>query len=152
MIDKLRAHHFLCLTTYQGSGYSAEFVETMDQVWEAARLKAIGQVSAVAEADPICHACPHLQDRQTATSCRFQESIGARDRRMLTAMGWQEGQEVDFAGAMQVAHDRHRELMGVVCVGCEWTAICGQERFTLRDSSFQLPTRPASTQVETLGP
>ncbi len=157
VIGSLRAHHFLCLTTYQGKGYSPDFVENMNRIWASARTGAIGTVAAHAQADPICHACPHLTDRGDPISCTFQSSIGARDRRMLAAMGWEENQQVSFESAMQTVHDRHGELMAKVCGGCDWVPICSQRKFTLRDPQFQLSaetqTSPGSSEgVEAPGP
>lgn len=131
-VDSLRAHHFLCLTTYAGKGYSADFVANMNRVWRAARDGEIGQLAATAEADPICQACPHLQDPGDRRSCAFHGSISARDRKMLAAMGWEDGQRVDFEAAMDHVHAHHLDLMARVCGGCEWVPICRQENFTLR--------------------
>ncbi|MBU6428173.1 MAG: DUF1284 domain-containing protein [Cyanobacteria bacterium REEB65] len=144
VVDSLRAHHFLCLTTYAGKGYSPKFVANLNEVWQAARDKTIGRLHATVEADPVCLACPHLQDLDDRESCTFHASIARRDRRMLEAMGWQENLAVDFAAAMDEVHTRHRQLMDRVCGGCDWVPICRQERFTLRDPSFQLPVIMAS--------
>ena len=130
-ISALRAHHFLCLTTFAGKGYSPDFVANMSRVFKAAQRGEIARLRATTEADPICGACPHLQDRSVADGCTFSASISARDRRMLRAMGWQENQEVDFDAAMAIIHERHRDLLRQVCRGCDWVAICGEERFTL---------------------
>lgn len=157
-VTTLRAHHFMCLSTYQGKGYSADFVTEMNRVWREARDGRIAEVSATAAADPMCLACPHLGDKADPDSCRFQASIGARDRRMMTAMGWEEDQQVSFAEAMEVVHEKHRELMAQVCAGCEWVPICAKEHFTLRDAAFDLPTgetqavAPSSVNSEAPGP
>jgi hypothetical protein len=144
VIDSLRAHHFLCIATYQGKGYSPDFVANMNRVWAHAKRGAVGDVQATSEADPICHACPHLRDRDDPVSCKFQTSIGARDRRMIQAMGWEENQQVSFEDVMEVVHTRHKDLMDQVCNGCDWVPICAQQRFTLRDPLFVLPVEPAT--------
>ncbi len=134
-LSSLRAHHFLCLTTFAGKGYSPEFVANMNRVFGAAQRGEIARLRATAEADPICGACPHLQDRSAADGCTFGASIAARDRRMLRAMGWRENQEVDFAAAIAIILERHRDLMREVCRGCDWATICGEERFTLHPTT-----------------
>ena len=136
-IESFRAHHFLCIATYRGKGYSAEFVANMSRVWAAARAGQVGEVTATAGADPICRACPHPQETEDPESCRFHTSIAARDRRMIAAMGWEENQQVSFAEVMDDVHVRHQDLMAKVCFGCDWVPICSQHVFTLRDPEFQ---------------
>ena len=131
-ISALRAHHFLCLTTFAGKGYSPDFSANLSRVFGAAQRGELSRLRATSKADLICGACPHLEDGSAADGCAFSASIAARDRRMLRALGWRENQEVDFAAAMDIIHERHRELMRQVCRGCDWEALCAEERFTLR--------------------
>lgn len=156
-VRSFRAHHFMCIATYRGKGYSADFVENMNRVWAAAKAGEVGVVQATAEADPICGACPHLQDTADPVSCRFHASISSRDRKMIAAMGWEENQQVSFADVMDDVHARHRDLMDKVCTGCDWVPICSQQVFTLRDPDFQLESResgasgPSSESPESPG-
>lgn len=136
----LRAHHLMCVTTYQGKGYSPEFVANMNRVWHALRAGAYHRVRATSVADPLCGACPNLQDPGEDTSCRYHGSISGRDRRMLAAMGWQEGEVVELAPVLEHIHANHADLMARVCVGCDWTSICGQQRFTLREAAPPVPS------------
>ena len=147
-MSSLRAHHFLCLATYAGKGYSARFVENMSRVWHEARGGAIGLVRPTVQADRVCLACPHLLDGRDLDSCAFHAAIAERDRKMIRAMGWVENQQVDFGRALHEVQTRHRELMRSVCGGCEWVPICSQEHFTLLDPDFRL----AEPQAETSGP
>lgn len=135
----LRAHHLMCVTTYQGKGYSPEFVANMNRLWHALRSGHYPQVEVHAVADPLCRACPNLQDPAEPTSCQFQQSIGERDRRLLQAMGWHEGQVVELAKAMETILSRHAALLGDVCVGCDWIAICGEQRFTWLEAEPPVP-------------
>jgi len=135
-IGALRAHHVMCVTTFAGKGYSTGFVREMTRVWRAIRDGSVAQVLVTAEADPVCHACPHLRDVENPESCRFQASVASRDRRMIEAMGWTEGQPVDLVQALEVVHESHTDLMARVCIGCEWVPICSRQRFTLREPEF----------------
>lgn len=135
----LRAHHLMCVTTYQGKGYSPEFVANMNRVWHALRAGAYDRVRATSVADPLCGACPNLQDPVVDTSCRYHASISERDRRMLAAMGWEEGEVVALAPVMDHIHAHHADLMKQVCVGCDWTSICGEQRFTLKEANPPVP-------------
>lgn len=135
----LRAHHLMCVTTYQGKGYSPDFVANMNRVWHALRSGQYPNVEVHAVADPLCHACPNLQDRAEPTSCQFQRSIEARDRRLLAAMGWQEGQIIELAAVMEYILAHHAELLANVCVGCDWMAICGEQRFTWLENDPPVP-------------
>jgi len=135
----LRAHHLMCVTTYQGKGYSPDFVANMNRVWHALRSGAYPQVEVHAVADPLCQACPNLQDPAEPTSCQFQRSIEARDRRLLAAMGWEEGQIVELESVMKYILTHHADLLSQVCVGCDWMAICGQQRFTWLEDEPPVP-------------
>lgn len=138
----LRAHHLMCVTTYQGKGYSPDFVTNMNRIWHGLRDGVYSHARAISVADPLCGACPNLQDPDVETSCRYQASIGARDRRLLAAMGWGEGEVVELESTMAVIHDRHAELMETVCAGCDWTAICAERRFTLQEPHPPVPKEP----------
>jgi hypothetical protein len=135
-IGALRAHHVMCVTTFAGKGYSSGFVQEMTRIWRAIRAGTVARVRVTAEADPVCNACPHLQDVENPESCRFHASVASRDRRMIEAMGWTEGQPVDLVQALDVVHESHTELMARVCTGCEWVPICSLRRFTLREQGF----------------
>jgi hypothetical protein len=135
----LRAHHLMCVTTYQGKGYSPDFVANMNRVWHALRSGQYPQVEVHAVADPLCQACPNLQDPSEPTSCQFQRSIEERDRRLLAAMGWTEGEIIDLAPVMEHILAHHAELLANVCVGCDWMAICGQQRFTWLEAEPPVP-------------
>lgn len=142
----LRAHHLMCVTTYQGKGYSPEFVANMNRVWHALRSGEQPVVAVHAQADPLCMSCPNLQDASVPTSCQFQRSIEARDRRLIQAMGWVEGQTVELAPVMEQILANHAELLGHVCQGCDWMAICGEQRFTWLEEHppVPLPVVPAA--------
>lgn len=128
----LRAHHFLCLTTFQGKGYSAAFVHQLSSVWRAVRDRAHAQARVLEQADPICGSCPHLQDPADPRSCRSHASVATRDRRLRVAMGWEADQVVDLELAMDRIHARHAELLALVCPGCSWLEICRSAPLTLR--------------------
>lgn len=132
----LRAHHVMCVTTFAGKGYSPGFVQEMTRVWRGIRAGEVQRVRVTAEADPVCGACPHLQDAEDPRSCRFHASTSSRDHRMLATMGWTEGQEIDLVQALDVVHEQHASLMEQVCTGCNWVSICSARRFTLREPGF----------------
>ncbi|MEB3299340.1 MAG: DUF1284 domain-containing protein [Candidatus Sericytochromatia bacterium] len=139
-LPELRAHHVMCVATFAGKGYSAGFVREMTRVWQRIREGGMPEIRVTAHADAVCGACPHLRHPDEVTSCRFHESTSGRDRRMLKAMGWLEGDRIDLAAGLARVHGEHADLMEQVCVGCEWVPICRQRKFTLLDPSFTLPT------------
>lgn len=139
----LRAHHFLCLTTFQGQGYSPSFVAELARVWHVVRAAEARQARVLDGADAICRGCPQLAHPEADDSCVHHASIAARDRRMREAMGWQANELVELAPVMQEIHARHGELLATVCPGCAWLEICSQARHTLLEPEPVVPRPPA---------
>ena len=55
---KLRPHHLLCLSLFEGKGYDHAFAANMADVLR--RLAAEGSFTLVGGCDAICSACPNL--------------------------------------------------------------------------------------------
>src|SRR3989338_5500080 len=53
----IRAHHLLCMRSFQGKGYSEEFVDNFYKVID--ELKKNPLVKVVNKPDAICEKCPH---------------------------------------------------------------------------------------------
>ena len=56
---KIRAHHGMCLTFFEGKGYSEAFTQQMQRISDA--MKGNPMLQIVKRDDVICRKCPHLQ-------------------------------------------------------------------------------------------
>ena len=81
---KLRAHHGMCLTFFEGKGYSDQFTAQMQKIYDA--VKENPRLQVVAEEDVICQKCPNLQ----AGVCQTQELVQEYDRKVLSYCGLKE--------------------------------------------------------------
>lgn len=115
-----RAHHGLCLSFFQGKGYSGEFVENM------ARMKAIMEtnpkICLTTQADEICRACPNNLSGQ----CESAEKVARYDREVLRRCGLSEGDILPYRELSRLVLRRilmtgQREE---ICADCQWNSLC----------------------------
>lgn len=71
---RLRPHHFMCILTYAGAGYTKRFVKGFDAV--AREIKRGRPVTLIAGPDDICAG---LVGRRRARHC-FSDDVKTRDR------------------------------------------------------------------------
>lgn len=117
---RIRAHHGMCFSFFQGKGYSGAFVENMGKMKE--RLSQGAQVTLLAETDDVCASCPNNLEG----ACAFQEKVARYDVAVLALCGLQAGQEIrweDFAALVReriLAPGRREEI----CGDCQWSKLC----------------------------
>ena len=126
MTVELRGHHFLCLLTYVGNGYNAEFSRAYDAIVE--RLNAGEGVRVVSGPDAICEA---LIAHEKEPHC-FLARVCGRDARAAAEVGpllgrtIAQGAEFVLSGE-DVARLRHAFAQGAIrsaCNDCEWSRLC----------------------------
>ncbi|MBO9588446.1 DUF1284 domain-containing protein [Devosia sp.] len=125
MTIRLRPHHLLCLLTYVGKGYSADFMRNYDAI--AARLSAGENIGIVDGPDDIC--APLLGD--ATAHCR-NESVIERDRKAADDVGRLLGAPIAPGVTIEVRPElliawRAAFRAGqtrAACAGCEWSDLC----------------------------
>jgi hypothetical protein len=122
-----RPHHFLCTLSFQGKGYSPDFVQ--DYVALKERLEAPGgdeiPLIVTDEADLICQACPE----RVGTGCQSQNKIDRLDAAHLSMLGLKYGQVLTWGDAKRLLKEKiPPEKQPALCRGCEWLqlGICHQ--------------------------
>ncbi len=128
MTVALRAHHLLCLLTYVGKGYDAEFVRHYDAI--AGRLSNGESIRIVEGPDDICAslirtqdgahcAAPRIIERDVAAAADLMEQLGidaAAGTRIDPTRDWLASMRAAFAtGGVRRA-----------CTGCDWHPLCTQ--------------------------
>ena len=119
---RLRAHHGMCLSFFQGKGYSGDFVENM------VRMKAIlaenPEIILMDGPDDICAACPN---RLTETCA---EKASRYDREVLRRCGLSAGQVLPY-------REFSRRVMETIlrpgkraeiCGDCQWSSLCNWKK------------------------
>ncbi|MCD2172962.1 DUF1284 domain-containing protein [Rhizobium sp. C4] len=129
MTIRLRGHHFLCLLTYKGLGYTPAFVENMTAV--AMRINAGAKVILHAGPDDICGALTPADRAACNHDCAKPETA-ALDEMAEKATAAVLGHGLDEAFALdaeKVAQLRAAFLTGesrAACGLCRWRAVCDE--------------------------
>ena len=126
---RLRGHHFLCLLTYKGLGYTPAFVENMTAI--AARINAGAKVLLHAGPDDICAALSPADRAACNHDCAKPETAALdemAEKATVAVLG--HGLDAAFTlDAEKVAQLRAAFLTGesrTACGLCRWRAICDE--------------------------
>lgn len=119
---RLRAHHFLCLLGFRGLGYSSEFVANLAAIAARLREDPTLEVEALASADHVCQACPHLD--AAAADCAKGSGPREKDQNVLAALGVSAGTRLSWAEwQRRVAQRIDLETHAVLCGNCRWASL-----------------------------
>jgi hypothetical protein len=120
MIYKIRAHHGMCFSFFQGKGYSGEFTENMWSMKE--KLSRNPEVILLNETDDVCSRCPNNH----AGKCTSADKVDDYDRQVLALCGFREGTKIRWADFEKSVHDNilSQGKRSVICGGCQWNALC----------------------------
>ncbi len=123
----LRGHHFLCILTYRGKGYSDAFVKNMSA--KAAAIREGQPVQLVHGPDDICNgftaACREACDHD----CNARETA-KMDREAAEAVSSLLGRPLDMAaplGGDEIAALRaayKQKTIRAACADCSWKEFC----------------------------
>lgn len=121
----IRPHHFLCMLTFMGKGYSAAFVKNYAKIVE--RLNSGEDIKIVDGPDDICKPMLHEPDHHC-----HNDSVKARD--IAAAGKISEVLQVDLASVRQLSLPRSQVntlrrayedgVFRVACNGCQWQELC----------------------------
>ncbi|HIV19821.1 MAG TPA: DUF1284 domain-containing protein [Candidatus Merdivicinus intestinigallinarum] len=120
---ELRAHHGMCLTFFEGKGYSREFAEHMQAIYDG--MKRNPMLHITAKEDVICQKCPNLQNGV----CEMRELVRNYDRKVLDLCGFRENSEISWEDFSALVKEK---IIGAgkrksICGDCQWTEICGSK-------------------------
>lgn len=120
MIYRIRAHHGMCFSFFEGKGYSGKFIENMQRIKE--ELDKNPEILLIAEADDVCAGCPNNQ----GGICTFAGKVQAYDRQVLTRCGLKEGMRIRWKAFTKIVGEEilDRGLREDICGNCEWNEIC----------------------------
>ncbi len=120
LINNLRPHHLLCISFFEGKGYSPEFIDNMIKVIN--RLERASLIRLIVATDSICSCCPHNQD----SKCSSESKVNYYDKTVLSICKLQEGQLLNFHKLKELVDTQiiRAERLAAVCGDCQWYTIC----------------------------
>ena len=126
MIYRIRAHHGMCFSFFQGKGYSSAFTENMQAMKE--KLEQDPEVILLCGADDVCACCPNNLNGKCTENNTGQISGKAEyyDRQVLARCGLEEGARMrwkDFAASVD-AHILSPKKREEICGNCQWSSLC----------------------------
>lgn len=123
MIYRIRAHHGMCFSFFQGKGYSGEFTENMRKMKR--KLEENPEVVLLDETDDVCSCCPNNRDG----ICISDRKVYEYDRQTLDRCALQAGCRIRWKEFARLVEERilsagSREE---ICGDCQWTGLCVRE-------------------------
>ena len=120
-VYNIRAHHGMCLTFFQGKGYSGDFVENMGKM--KAVLEGNPEIRLMDSPDDICAACPNKLTETCA------EKASRYDREVLRRCGLSVGERLTWRIFSQKVLDSilRPGKRAEICGDCQWSGLCQGE-------------------------
>lgn len=117
-IIPLRPHHAVCISFFEGKGYSMEFVANMTEVIRS--LNNNSMVRLTVSEDQICLSCPYTKDN----IC--DEKARRYDEAVLSVCRLNEGQVLGWQELSDLVNNRiiHSKKLPDICGDCQWNEIC----------------------------
>lgn len=127
MTYRIRAHHGMCFSFFQGKGYSGDFTGNM---WEIKKKLAQNpEIVLLCGIDDVCAHCPNNQDG----ICVSLEKVENYDKQVLALCGICENARMrwhDFEALVRehIIGSGRREH---ICGDCEWNELCQTQEGTI---------------------
>jgi uncharacterized protein len=126
---RLRGHHFLCMLTYRGLGYSAEFTANMTA--KISHIKAGAPVVLAIGPDDICAGMSRACRHATGHDCGMADILDM-DKTARKSVENILGRQLDAAAPITPDElNRLRSAFSTgsirnACAGCSWFEVCNQ--------------------------
>jgi len=114
---KLRPHHLLCTQSYEGKGYSDEFVENMNAITARLRGETGVEVEIICSTDEICEKCPRMQDTDY---CVTNDKVKRLDSKVMEYFEVEEKTYVYKDIIREIGEKITADILDDICGGCEW--------------------------------
>ncbi len=119
---KLRAHHLVCLQSFQGKGYNNEFVKNMKEAVDFLHANPDTPVIEVIDSsDSLCKVCPNNKSGK----CKDEENIRLLDENYSKMLKIKQGDKVSL-NLIKMAFSKNitYEIFQKICNDCCWKYIC----------------------------
>ena len=125
----IRGHHFLCMLTYIGKGYTEAFTVNMTAVLQAI---AAGEAFTIVDApDSLCR--PWIDECGAAGVHCFKADLAGKDADALVKVSQLLGRKLAVGLTMALSRQdidalRHSFTFGqqsmLACIDCQWNSLC----------------------------
>lgn len=117
---KIRAHHGMCISFFEGKGYSNEFTKHMAEIIHKLSKNAIVCISD--ETDIICEKCPNNKEGV----CETADKVAEYDRQVLLRCGLNVGDVISFSDFQDKVFENiiYTGKREEICGNCQWSSIC----------------------------
>lgn len=116
-IINLRPHHLLCTQSYEGRGYSPEFVTNMDHITDQLRNSENTRIRLTLGTDDLCRFCPN---KLAENLCNSEEHIRLLDQRVMDTFRLKET-DYSYQNLIQMLRGLATpQMIQNICGDCSW--------------------------------
>ncbi len=118
----LRAHHLLCMRSFQGKGYSREFVKNFYKVID--KLKRNPSITVVNRPDVICEKCPHNKNGCVKKGPKSELRVRKKDNEFIKALSLTLNKTMKANRIKEITEKITKEGIKKLCRNCQWLDYC----------------------------
>ena len=111
----LRGHHLVCLHFFNGEGYDAAFIKSLEDTLRRAKDE---DVDISSGADDVCTACLHLKHGRCMQTENADEEICGMDAKALKLLGFSVSDRVTWKVLKDSTLRILPEWYSLYCTGC----------------------------------
>jgi len=119
---KLRPHHLLCTQSYNGKGYSTDFVKNMTAVTTYLRNNDNASVEIVFTTDDLCSKCPK---KISDNLCESNDKVTRFDEKVVSYFGIEEKCYIYKDITNEINTKMTPAVMADICGDCQWHSTSG---------------------------
>lgn len=120
----LRPHHLLCTQTFQGKGYSEEFVENMTQITNILHTEKSQEIELTFSCDSLCAVCPNKINNGKINFCKTNNKVMNYDKKITDYFQLKQGTYNYHHLVSHINTSLDPYLFKHFCQNCEWFEEC----------------------------
>ncbi len=124
---RIRPHHGLCVSFFEGKGYSDKFSSHM---WKISKMmeEENPEITLVLDYDEICTECPNISKKRCGKALCY-------DKRVLNFCEISAGESLNWLDFRKTVWERIvlKGRLFEVCGDCEWYYICSKKQDESRE-------------------
>ena len=120
----MRAHHLICMRSFQGNGYSANFVDNFQKV--ISKINGENPVIKIVNCpDVICKACPHNKNGCIKKGPKSEVKVRNKDNNFISLLKLDLNNEMKANELINLINERITNIeIKDICKECEWLKYC----------------------------